>query len=102
VAGARGLLGAKFSAMETRAPITVFDLAISDFNNLTQRVLDAYEAKSGRTLSSLDCSERRRAVKELDAIGFFGLKGATMAFANRALISKVTAYKALYASMESK
>lgn len=102
MAGAHGLLGAKFLGMEPRAPITVFDLGMSDFSNLTQRVLDAYEAKSGRTLSSLDCPERRRAAKELDAIGFFGLKGATMAFANRALISKVTAYKALYASMESK
>jgi predicted transcriptional regulator YheO len=87
--------------METRAPITVFDSGIPDFSNLTQRVLDAYEAKTGRTLSSFDCSERRQAVEELDAIGFFTLRGAAMAFANRAVISKVTAYKDLRASLWS-
>jgi len=99
VAGALGLRGARLPTMETTAPITVFGSAITHFGNLTKQVLDAYETKLGRTLSSLDCSERRQAVDELDAIGFFTLKGAAMAYANRALVSKVTAYKDIRISL---
>jgi predicted transcriptional regulator YheO len=85
--------------METTAPITVFGLGIAHFSNLTEQVLDAYEAKLGRTLSSLDCLGRREAVRELETIGFFTLKGATMAYANRSLVSKVTAYKDIHTSL---
>lgn len=87
--------------METRAPITVFGSTIAHFNHLTEGVLDAYETQLSRTLSSLDCSERRLAAKELDAIGFFGLKGAIMAFANRAMVTKVTTYKDIRVSQRS-
>lgn len=92
MAGNRGLRGARLPAMDA-SPITVFGSAIHHLGNLTQQVLDAYEAKLGKNLSSLDCSERRQAVEELDAIGFFTLKGSAVAFSKRALVSKVTAYK---------
>lgn len=101
MAGALGLRGARFLTMETQSPITVFGSTIAHLSHLTEGILDAYETKSGRTLSSLDCSERRRAVSELDAIGFFGLKGAAMAFANRAMVTKVTAYKDIRISIWS-
>lgn len=85
--------------METQAPITVFGSVITHLNHLTVGVLDAYEAKSGKTLSSLDCAERRVAAGELNTIGFFGLRGAAIAYAKRAKITKVTAYKDIHVSL---
>ena len=73
--------------------ISVFGTKLHDFNNLSEKIIDAYEASRSLSLSSLDTQGRRSAMCELNDIAFFDLPNSITSFASRSMVTKVTVYK---------
>lgn len=58
-------------------------------------IVDAYEQKFGKPLASMLPAEYSQLICELDAMGFFALRGAATYLSKRLGVSRVTIYNSL-------
>lgn len=88
VDGDRGQL----AVAEDRKMFQAFGKSFNTVENLSRRLLLAFEENAGLLARGLSVEERRDIIAQLDDLGFFDLKDSVEVFADHACVSKVTIY----------